>query len=99
MIVQCKSCSRKFVVKESDIPESGREVQCGYCSVSWHQMPVTSLKKNITVKKTAANNNSDENDKNLSVDSINFNSLPYSRLIFFRINLIRIFQVFLFLNL
>ena len=70
MIVQCKSCSRKFVVKESDIPESGREVQCGYCSVSWHQMPVTSLKKNITVKKTTATNNSNENDKNLSVDSI-----------------------------
>ena len=40
MIIQCESCSRKFVVKDNDIPEEGRMVQCGYCSVTWHQMPV-----------------------------------------------------------
>ena len=40
MIIQCKSCSRKFIVKDRDIPKSGREVKCGYCSVTWHQMPV-----------------------------------------------------------
>ena len=39
MIIQCKSCSRKFIVKDQDIPKKGRMVQCGYCSVSWHQMP------------------------------------------------------------
>ena len=39
MIIQCKSCSRKFIVKDNDIPKSGRMVQCGYCSVTWHQMP------------------------------------------------------------
>ena len=39
MIIQCTSCSRKFVVKDKDIPEKGRTVQCGYCSVTWHQMP------------------------------------------------------------
>ena len=39
MIIQCGSCSRKFVVKDRDIPEEGRVVQCGYCSVTWHQMP------------------------------------------------------------
>jgi len=39
MIVQCKSCSRKFVVKDRDIPQDGRMVQCGYCSITWHQMP------------------------------------------------------------
>ena len=51
MIIQCESCSRKFVVKDIDIPEEGRTVQCGYCSVTWHQMPVEiptrSLKSNI----------------------------------------------------
>ena len=26
MIIQCKSCSRKFIVKDRDIPKSGREV-------------------------------------------------------------------------
>ena len=41
MIIQCESCSRKFVVKDRDIPEEGRTVQCGYCSVTWHQMPVS----------------------------------------------------------
>ena len=39
MIIQCESCSRKFVVKDRDIPSEGRTVQCGYCSVTWHQMP------------------------------------------------------------
>ena len=41
MIIQCQSCSRKFIVKDSDIPSKGRTVQCGYCSVNWHQMPIT----------------------------------------------------------
>ena len=41
MIIQCESCSRKFVVKDRDIPEEGRTVQCGYCSAAWHQMPVS----------------------------------------------------------
>ena len=39
MIIQCKNCSRKFIAKDSDIPANGRTVQCGYCSVTWHQMP------------------------------------------------------------
>jgi len=38
MIIQCQSCSKKFIVKDSDIPDKGRVVQCGYCSVTWHQM-------------------------------------------------------------
>jgi len=48
MIIQCQSCSRKFIVKDSDIPSKGRTVQCGYCSVNWHQMPIrhkTEIKK------------------------------------------------------
>jgi len=40
MIIQCKSCSRKFVVRDIDIPQEGRMVQCGYCSVTWHQKPL-----------------------------------------------------------
>ena len=40
MIIQCESCSRKFIVKDSDIPQEGRTVQCGHCSVTWHQMAV-----------------------------------------------------------
>ena len=46
MIIQCKSCSRKFIVKDSDIPKDGRSVQCGYCSVTWFQMPQISALAN-----------------------------------------------------
>jgi len=62
MIIQCKSCSRKFIVKDSDIPENGRIVQCGYCSVTWHQNPVSISTKKI---KPAVEINED-----LSVDAI-----------------------------
>lgn len=53
MIIQCKSCSRKFIVKDSDIPKEGRSVQCGYCSVTWYQMPQSPAPKND--KKVGAN--------------------------------------------
>jgi predicted Zn finger-like uncharacterized protein len=39
MIIKCKNCSRRFIAKDSDIPKNGRTVQCGYCSITWHQMP------------------------------------------------------------
>ena len=68
MIIQCESCSKKFVVKDSDIPEEGRNVQCGYCSVTWHQMPVTTSTK--TVKKTQISKPIVEADESPSVDSI-----------------------------
>ena len=69
MIIQCKSCSRKFVVQDSDIPEEGRTVQCGYCSVTWHQMPVSvsiiTAKEPKIIKPAAT-----EADESPSVDSI-----------------------------
>ena len=68
MIIQCNSCSRKFVVKDRDIPEEGRMVQCGYCSVNWHQMPVVKLTK--TTKQTIINKPQPEMSEGLSVDKI-----------------------------
>ena len=65
MIIQCKSCSRKFIVKDSDISEKGRNVQCGYCSAVWHQMPNLLETKNIKTKKTIS-----EKEEPLSIDSI-----------------------------
>jgi len=64
MIIQCESCSRKFIVRDQDIPKVGRTVQCGYCSVTWHQMPMTI--PDVKVKKKI----DDETKNNLSVDSI-----------------------------
>ena len=40
MIIQCKSCSKKFVVKDADIPKEGRMVQCSNCSQKWFQTPI-----------------------------------------------------------
>ena len=68
MIIQCESCSRKFIVKDSNIPKDGRTVQCVYCSVTWHQMPVTTSTK--TVKKTQISKPIVEADESPSVDSI-----------------------------
>ena len=68
MIIQCESCSKKFVVKDSDIPEEGRNVQCGYCSVTWHQMPVTTPTR--AVKKPQITKPVVESDESPSVDSI-----------------------------
>ena len=68
MIIQCGSCSRKFVVKDNDIPEEGRTVQCGYCSVTWHQMPVAAPTR--IVKETKVTKSVVETDESPSVDSI-----------------------------
>ena len=68
MIIQCESCSKKFVVKDSDIPEEGRNVQCGYCSVTWHQMPVTTPTR--AVKKPQISKPVVESNESPSVDSI-----------------------------
>jgi len=68
MIIQCESCSKKFIVKDSDIPEEGRMVQCGFCSVTWHQMPVSVTTK--TPKEPRALKATEEIDDSPSVDSI-----------------------------
>ena len=68
MIIQCESCSRKFIVKDSDITSKGRMVQCGYCSVTWHQMPIstpTKITKQESISKPDTKINED-----LSVDAI-----------------------------
>ena len=40
MIIQCENCSRKFQVKDEDVPKEGRMVQCSNCSQKWLQVPV-----------------------------------------------------------
>ena len=68
MIIQCESCSRKFVVKDADIPSNGRMVQCGYCSVTWHQMPTPKTVKNIKSENIVKP--AEKIDEGLSVDKI-----------------------------
>jgi len=47
MIIQCENCSRKFQVKDEDIPQEGRMVQCSNCSQQWFQAP-TKIQSSIT---------------------------------------------------
>ena len=68
MIIQCSSCSRKFIVKDSDITSRGRMVQCGYCSVTWHQMPISTPIK--TTKQEGINEPDSKTNEDLSVDAI-----------------------------
>jgi predicted Zn finger-like uncharacterized protein len=68
MIIQCESCSRKFVVKDRDIPKEGRLVQCGYCSVTWHQKPVSVPTRGV--KQLNINEPIEKIRESLSVDKI-----------------------------
>ena len=68
MIIQCSSCSRKFIIKDSDITSRGRMVQCGYCSVTWHQMPTSTPIK--TTKQESINKPATKINEDLSVDAI-----------------------------
>ena len=65
MIIQCESCSGKFIVRDVDIPKEGRVVQCGNCSVTWHQMPILTPKKTFKKTKPIV-----ETDESPSVDHI-----------------------------
>jgi len=68
MIIKCESCSRKFIVKDADIPREGRMVQCGYCSVNWHQMPAPVAAESI--KKINLNEPAAQSEEDLSVEKI-----------------------------
>ena len=68
MIINCQSCSRKFLVKEEDIPRAGRVVQCSYCSTLWHQMPIAAAVRITKLENVAETN--EEINSDLSVDSI-----------------------------
>tara|TARA_Y100000590_G_scaffold428967_1_gene540971 strand:- start:19 stop:672 length:654 start_codon:yes stop_codon:yes gene_type:complete len=69
MIIQCESCSRKFIVKDQAIPKKGRTVECGYCSATWHQMPAVSSEVNEKKKKIEQNVQTTKNES-LSVEKI-----------------------------
>jgi predicted Zn finger-like uncharacterized protein len=45
MIIQCKSCNKKFTVPDSAITSKGRLVQCSSCGNQWTQYPIAQKKK------------------------------------------------------
>ena len=68
MIIQCENCSKKFIAKDGDIPKEGSMVQCGYCSVTWHQMPISMPTK--ILERTNINEPAEEISEGLSIDKI-----------------------------
>ena len=79
MIISCNSCSRKFIVRDQDIPQKGRTVQCGYCSVMWFQLPAsktTQPVKNISKKKLVSKVKKNITDKGVKAsDGKNYKPL------------------------
>ena len=40
MILECKSCQKKFLVPDNAITNVGRLVQCSSCGNKWTQFPI-----------------------------------------------------------
>ena len=58
MIIQCKSCEKKFSVPDGAIGASGRLVQCGSCGQKWTQYPNQPKdKKSGKIKEIPQNKN------------------------------------------
>lgn len=44
MILTCRECETKFLVKAEDLGDKGRKVRCGKCGNVWHQEPAAAEK-------------------------------------------------------
>ena len=55
MILECKSCQKKFIVPDNAITNAGRLVQCSSCGNKWTQFPIKKIP--IKSKKIVKNNN------------------------------------------
>ena len=51
MIIQCKSCQKKFIVPDSAITAQGRLVQCSSCGNKWTQYPIKEKQTKIVKPK------------------------------------------------
>ena len=55
MIIECKSCGKKFNVPDQAITTSGRLVQCSSCGHKWTQFPVKQKIKKPPTKPVLVN--------------------------------------------
>ena len=67
MIIDCISCSKKFEVNSSLIPENGRTIQCGSCNHVWFYKPQIDTQKNETISGV----NENQNDSDVDISSTN----------------------------
>ena len=59
MILECKSCQKKFIVPDNAITNDGRLVQCSACGNKWTQFPIA--KKTIKEQTNFPTKKSDIN--------------------------------------
>ena len=67
MFIDCISCSKKFEVNSSLIPENGRTIQCGTCNHVWFYKPQIDAQKN----ETTSDVNENQNDTEVDISLIN----------------------------
>ena len=73
MIIDCISCSKKFEVNSSLIPENGRTIQCGSCNHVWFYKPKIDAQKNETTSDVNENKNDSEVDISLTNNQLDQN--------------------------
>ena len=88
MILECKSCQKKFVVPDNAIPAAGRLVQCSSCGNKWTQFPVT---KKVVKKPKIPNFKKEKIDKPTIIPS-KFKNIWKKNMVLVLIKIIRIHQ-------
>ena len=73
MIIDCISCSKKFEVNSSLIPENGRTIQCGSCNHVWFYKPQIDALKNETTSDVNENQNDSEVDISVTNNQLDQN--------------------------
>ena len=73
MIIDCISCSKKFEVNSSLIPENGRTIQCGSCNHVWFYKPQIDAQKNETTSDVNENQNDSKVDISLTNNQLDQN--------------------------
>ena len=82
MIIDCISCSKKFEVNSSLIPENGRTIQCGSCNHVWFYKPQIDAQKNEKTSDFNENQNDSEVDISLSNKELDQNQTNQDKEIF-----------------
>ena len=82
MIIECINCHKKFEVKSSLIPQSGRKIQCGSCNHIWFYKEIKNVTKDEIKIKDDNHKNAEiikELDKKEIKDRPKTNNLSFSK--------------------
>ena len=68
MIITCPNCNKKFKIDDTQIPEKGRNLQCGSCNHTWFFKLDDKSTVPLTLNENLANNEIDINIKENEID-------------------------------